>query len=333
MSNNAIIQDYINDIADPRARRSLKAIFDLITKSGGTYMVESGSAVPTAGTVGYAAGCRFYLPDAVLGECPLWVNLGSETSCLFVPDGPVLGYGFIEAGARLATDTATTEEIKGCFANTDIAIAGHIASDDDDYIASVIVTDDDSSILITASADPSTTHGYMWGALRNKCVPTWDIFAAGQAPSTAATTTAITVAGVLATDIALACYAVTDDTDAIEKTVCTANTVTVSHSATSDTNHTINYMVLRPRGSFAPSHYVAFAGKDVATTGDAAGIATNDVTVTGALATDLAFVVISTQGGTIEIASATMAANLLTVKFSADPSTTSAFSYFILRAY
>ena len=332
MSNNRF-NDIVNTVPCSRTRRGLTSLHEMFNKQGGTWITASGGSVPTAGTSGYAAGCRFILPNAVFGQTPAWVNLGTESSCLFVPDGPSLGYGFIAAGARAATNGSTTEEIVGPFANTDIAIAGHIASDDDDYIASVRVTDDDGAVLITGSADPLTAHGYMWGVLRNKCVPTWDIAYAGQAKSTAAETTAITVTGVAATDIALACYAVTDDTDAIEKTVCTANTITVSHSATSSTGHTINYVVLRPRGTFAPSHYVAFAGAGVATTADASGIATNDVTLTGALSTDLAFVVMHTQGGTIEVAAATMAADKMTVQFNGNPSTTSAFSYFVLREY
>lgn len=331
--SNKKFEDYINYVPEPRTRRCMRALFEMFNKQGGTYTTATGDTIPTAGTAGYAAGCRFVLPNATLGQCPNWINVGSETSCLFVPDGPVLGYGFTSAGARQATSGSTTEEIVGPWANTDIAIAGHIKSDDDDYIASVRITDDDSALLITASADPIAAHGYLWGVLRNKCVPGWDIAYAGQAASTAAATTAITVTGVAASDIALACYAATDDVDAIEKVVCTANTITVSHSDTSSTAHTINYMVIRPRGAFAPSHYVAFAGQDVATTADSSGIATNDVTLTGALATDLAFVVMSTQGGTIEVAAATMATDKLTVQFSANPSTTSAFSYFVLRAY
>lgn len=308
-------------------------------KNGVSYSTDSNierisdTSVPTAGTAGYAPGCEFLLRNCSLGQCPKWVNFGTATSCAFYPVGPTFGYGFSRAGARLATSGSTTEIIEDGFANTDIAFAGHIKSNDDDYIASVIVTDDDDHMLITASADPLGDHGYMYAALRDKCVPEWDIVYAGQAASTAATSTAITVTGVLATDIALACYAATDDTDAIEKTVCSANTVTVSHSATSDTSHTINYVVLRQRGAFAPSHYVAYAGSNVATTADSTGIATNDVTLSGALATDLAFAVISTQGGTIEIAAATMSAGKLTIKFSADPSTSSAFSYMVLRAY
>lgn len=294
-----------------------------------------GTSVPTAGTAGYHAGCIFTLTNASAGQSVKWINQGSTTSCLFVPKDEVLGYGIFAAGARAATTGSTTEVISGAdFANTDIAFAGHITSDDDDFIASVAMTDDEGEMLITGSADPLSAHGYLWAALRNKCIPKWDVFAAGTQACTAAATAAITATGTLATDIALACYQVTDDTDAIEKTVCTADTVTVSHSATSSTGHTVGYAVLRQRGTFKPSHYIFSAGSAVATTADAAGVATNDVTVAGALTTDVAFAVIHTQGGTIEIARAEVSVDgTLTVQFSADPSTTSAFSWMLLRSY
>lgn len=297
--------------------------------------LRSGSSVPTAGTAGYNPGCEFYLTTVTAGQSLKWINQGSVTSCLFVPTGEVFGYGVVAAGARGATTGSTTEIISDAdFANTDIAIAGHVKSDDDDFIASVAMTDDEGEMLITGSADPLTAHGYLWAALRNKCIPKWDIFAAGTQACTAAATAAITATGTLATDIALACYQITDDTDAIEKTVCTADTVTVSHSATSSTGHTVGYAVLRQRGTFAPSHYIFSAGSAVATTADAAGVATNDVVVAGALTTDIAFAVLHTQGGTIEIARAEVAADgTLTVQFSADPSTTSAFSWMLLRSY
>jgi hypothetical protein len=304
-------------------------------KDASGYITHSyGTAIPTAATAGYAVGSLFNLSGASAGMCPNWINQGSATSCLFVPFGPVYGYGIKAAGARAATSGSVTEVISGeGFFNTDIALAGHIASDDDDYIASVAMTDDEGEMLITADANPLAAHGYIWAALRNMCTPDWDIVYAGEGASTAATTTALTVTGVLATDIAFVCYQATDDTDAIEKAVCTANTITVSHSATSSTGHTIGYMVLRPRGAFAPSHYIFAAGSAVATTADADGIATNSKAITGALATDIAFVVIHTQGGTIEIAAATVVAGSLTVQFSADPSTTSKFSYVVIRAY
>lgn len=295
----------------------------------------SGSTIPVAGTAGYNPGCEFYKTNATGGQSLKWINQGSVTSCLFVPSGSACGYGIVAAGGRGATNTSTTEIITSeGFANTDIAFAGHAKSDDDDFIASVAMTDDEGEMLITASADPSTTHGYLWAAIRNKCIPTWDIFAAGTQECTAAATDAVTSVGVLATDLALACYQVTDDTDAIEKTVCSADTITVSHSATSSTGHTLGYCVLRQRGTFAPSHYILDAGNAVVTTADAVSVATNDVTVAGALTTDIAFAVIHTQGGTIEIARAEVLVDgTLTVQFNADPSTTSAFSWMLVRAY
>jgi hypothetical protein len=324
------LMQYLNFIADPRARKSLRSVFT----AGGHPTVEFGETVPANGASGYAPGCEFILPNATLGQSPRWLNVGSVASCLFVPFGPVLGYGFVRAGARKATNTSTTEEIYSGFADADIAVAGHIASDDADYITSAVITAGESSMLITASADPSTTHGYMYGALRSKCVPEWDIFAAGTDACAAATTNAITVSGVLSTDIALAGYSVTDDTDTIAKTVCTTDTVTVTLSTTSSTGHTNTYMVLRPRGTFKPSHYVAYAAKGVATVADASGIATNDITVTGAVTTDIAFAMVQSNAGTVRVVRAIVsAADTLTVQFNADPSTTSTINYFILRAY
>ena len=290
----------------------------------------SGSTIPTATTAGYNIGCVFTKTNASLGQSIEWVNQGSTTSCLFVPKGPVSGYGISVAGVRGGTNTAVTEIITGTsLANTDIAIAGHVKSDDTDTIKSVAMTDDEGEMLITASADPSTTHGYLWAALRNKCTPGWDIIYAGTQDCTAATTTAVSVTGVLATDIAIAGYSASDDTDTIVKTICTANTVTVTHSTTSSTLHSIDYVVLRPRGTFAPSHYIAYAG--IHTT--VGGAAAEAITVTGALATDLAIVVYETTDDTDTIAKSVVTADTLTVTASADPSTAHAFAYMLLREY
>ena len=304
-----------------------------ITSQG--IQILGATTIPTAATAGYAPGTILTKTDASAGQSYKWINIGTVLSCLFVPTGEVAGYGILAAGGRGGTNTATTEIITGeGFTNTDIAFAGHVKSDDDDFIASVAMTDDEGEMLITASADPSTTHGYLWAALRNRCTPGWDVVFAGTALSTVAATTAITVTGVLATDLALACYQVTDDVDSIEKTVCTANTITVSHSAISTVTHTIGYCVLRARGSFAPSHYVFDADFAVATTADDAGVAENSVTVAGALTTDVAFVVVHTQAGVIGIARAQVLVDgTLTVQFSADPSTTCKFSWMLLRAY
>jgi len=208
------IQNFINAIPGGRTQRAIRGLMSMvfddsaasnlqIKDASGKITLADGTSIPAAGTAGYSVGCEFKLTNASTGQCPRWINQGSVTSCLFVPTGPVTGYGIYAAGARGASNGSTTEIISGeGFANTDIAIAGHIKSNDDDYIASVAMTDDEAEMLITADADPLTAHGYLWAALRNQCAPGWDIAYAGTAVSTAATTTAITVAGVLATDIA-----------------------------------------------------------------------------------------------------------------------------------
>lgn len=289
------------------------------------------SSIPTAGRSGYEPGAIFLLKGASLGMSPRWVNAGSKTSCLFVPEGPVLGYGIHAAGGPVASaggDTTETISLEGIAMDTDLAIVNHEISDDNDQIAAAI--SGEGNITITGSADPLTAHSYAYALLRNKCAPAWDIVAAGtHTTAGGAAAEAITVTGVLATDIAFACYSATDDTDTISDVVCSANTVTVTCSADPSTTHGLHYVVLRPRGTFKPSHYIAYAGTHT-TVGGAAAEA---VTVTGALATDIPIVIYNTTNDTDTILKAVMTANTLTVTCSADPSTAHAFTYMILRAY
>ncbi len=300
--------------------------------SRGYKTLDSGTTIPTAGSAGYNPGAIFYLTNASLGQCPTWVNQGTETSCLFVPTGPVNGYGFVIGGGPIASaggDTTETISPSGQIRSTDIAFVGHETSNDTDQIAAAIAANE--YITITGSADPSTAHAYVYAALRNQCVPMWDIFAAGTRVAIAGDTTAIpiTVAGVEAGDIAFANYTDTDDTDTIVKVVCSANTVTITASADPVTDHTFSYVVLRPRGGFKPTHYIAYAGVHT-TVGTAAA---EPITVPGALATDIPIVIYNTTNDTDTILKAVPTADTLTVTCSADPSTAHKLAYMLLRAY
>lgn len=290
-----------------------------------------GPAIPTAGVQGYKPGAIFMLKNAVLGQCPRWINVGTEASCLFVPDGPVLGYGIHAAGGPVTSvggDTAESISLQGIAMDTDLAIVGHEVSDDDDQIAAAI--SNEGSIDITGSADPLTAHGYAYALLRNKCVPGFDVFAAGTHTTVGgAAAEDITITGVLATDLAFACYSATDDTDTISDVVAAAGKITVTCSADPSTTHGIHYCVLRPRGTFKPSHYIAYAGSHT-TVGGAAAEA---VTITGALATDIPIVIYNTTNDTDTILKTVMAADTMTVTCSADPSTAHKFTYMLLRAY
>ena len=293
--------------------------------------MSSGSVVPATGTAGYNPGCIFTKSDATLGQAIQWINTGTAASCLFVPTGPVFGYGIKVAGGPLTSTTGSTAQsidLQGLIMDSDIAFVGHEVSDDNDQIVAAIA--DEGAIAITGSADPLGAHGYVYAALRNKCVPDFDIFAAGtHTTAGGAVAEAITVTGVLATDIAFVNYGATNDTDTVSDVVCTANTITVTCSADPSTAHSLHYVVLRPRGTFKPSHYIAYAGTHT-TVGGAAAEA---VTVTGALTSDIPIVIYNTTNDTDSILKVVMTANTMTVTCSADPSNAHAFSYMLLRAY
>lgn len=292
---------------------------------------SSGNTVPTTGTAGYNPGCLFIKSNVSLGQATHWMNLGTETSCLFVPTGTVYGYGIKLADGPITSAGGDTTEVisrPSLIVSTDIAFVNHEVTDDSDQIVAAMATD--NTITITGSADPSTAHGYVFATLRNKCVPEWDIVAAGtHTTAGGAAAEAITIPGVLATDIAFVNYGATNDTDVITKAICTANTLTVTCSADPSTAHSIHYVVIRQRGTFKPSHYIAYAGKHT-TVGGAAAEA---VTISGALSTDIPIVIYNTTNDTDSILKVVMTTDTMTVTCSADPSTAHAFSYMLLRAY
>lgn len=290
-----------------------------------------GDTIPTTGSSGYSPGCIFIKNASALGQATQWINAGTAGSCTFVPVGPVAGYGVKLAGGPVASaggDTTETITRSGMILSTDIAIVGHKVSDDNDQISAAISAND--AITITGSADPSTTHSYVYATLRRNITPEFDIVYAGTHTTLGGNAAeAITITGVLATDLAFVNYGATNDTDTIAKAVCTANTLTVTCSADPSTAHSFHYVIMRARGTFKPSHYIAYAGTHT-TVGGAAAEA---VTITGALATDIPIVVYNTTNDTDSILKVVMTANTMTVTCSADPSTAHAFSYMILRAY
>jgi len=298
-----------------------------------TITLSSFDTIPADGASGYNPGSLLILPDAVLGMTPMWMNLGTKTSCKFRPVGPQPGYGFYRAGGGIASaggDTTEVITISDAMSEWDIGIVGHSVSNDTDNIVSAIITD--KTLTIVGSADPSTDHAYNYGVLRQGCVPEFDIVFAGTHTCVGgAAAETITLTGALATDIAFVTYGATNDTDTIAKAVMTENTLTVTMSDDPGTAHSLHYMVLRPRGtgSRKPTHYIAYAGLHT-TLGGAKAEA---VTVTGALATDIPIVGYSVTNDTDTILKAVMTANTLTVTCSADPSTVHGFWYVILRAY
>ena len=331
---NPIIQRYINYIGDSRARAALGALFGRFLLSGDMRYVTfaEGESVPASSQAGYSSGCKFILSNAALGQCAEWTNIGTASSCLFVPSGPVLGYGVKYVGGPLdCTNGSTTSTMfTDLVTVSDLLFAGYFESDDNDQVQANVPAGKNYALL-TNSADPLVAHDFICAVLRNKCMPDWDIFAAGTHTTVGgAVAEAITVTGAAAGDIAYACYGATNDTDVIRKSVVTANTLTVTMSADPSTAHSIHYVIFRPRGTFKTSHYIAYAGTHTPADAETAAVA---ITVNGALATDIPIVAWHTSDDTDTILKAVATANTVTATLSADPAVAHALNYMVLRAY
>ena len=315
-------------------RQTLKNLFNGWYPVDGSrnLLSSNGIAIPTAGSSGYATGCIFTLRGASLGQAPTWVNIGSSSSCLFVPTGQLLGYGFTAAGGPIdcVNGSAGLNVGEGHIVGTDLCFATHAVSDDTDVIISVTAVSGKNYATLTGSADPLVAHDYFWCAARNQCVPTWDIFAAGTHTTAGGNAAeAITVTGAVVGDLAFVTYGATNDTDTIAKAVVTANTLTVTMSADPSTAHSLHYVILRPRGTFKPSHYIAYAGKMTTAGGDATEVAT----VTGVLSTDVVISDYHTTNDSDKILKVVPTANTITWTLSADPGTDHGLNYIVLRAY
>lgn len=90
-----------------------------------------------------------------------------------------------------------------------------------------------------------------------------------------------------------------------------------------------NVTLAKLASGITPSHVIKFAGQ----TTTAGGSASEAITVTGALNTDLAFVQMVNDGtGNVTIVNAVVTADTLTVTFSADPGNDCVVNYQIIRA-
>ena len=352
------LSERLNKITDPVEQRTLYDLFSRfmnndatntlkdvvfadgsgITDSNGYIVWLEGNTIPTAAGAGYAPGCEFILSNASLGQCPKWVNLGSATSCAFYPVGPVMGYGCAFAGGPVdLTDDAdeTYVALPGVIQQTDYCFASKCVTAGADQFKAVVPTSGKDSLLIDMAmgGNPTDSMDAYYAGFRNLCTPTHDIVFAGEYAAVTGddATVAITITGVLATDMAFVTPLTTDDTDTINLVVCTADTLTITVSTDPEVAHSYSYMILRKRGTFKPSHYVAYAGQYTAVTGDTTAVA---ITVTGALATDIAIVqCYDSDDDDCFVEAAIASADTLTMEVTNDPVTDHSWSYLILRAY
>lgn len=297
-------------------------------------IMASGSSLPTVGTAGFAVGCQFILTGAATGRQSLWINRGTTSASSFTPIGNPVGYGFNWAGQIACSNgvtafTSVTNAPYQPVLATDIAYGGYGVSDDNDQILAVISAN--NAVTATLSADPLAAHSLNLCTLRLGCFPSWSIYAAGKHTTVAGQVyNDITVSGINASDMCFVCYSASDDSDVISKAAYqSANTMRVTMSADPLTAHELSYFVLRPTGSFVPSHYVFAAG--VHTT--VGGAVAEAITVSGALATDIPFVCYNTTDDTDTLVKSVVTANTLTVTMSANPLTAHKLAYMLLRAY
>lgn len=90
-----------------------------------------------------------------------------------------------------------------------------------------------------------------------------------------------------------------------------------------------NVTLAKLAAGITPSHVIKFAGQETT----AGGAASEAITVTGAAATDLAFVQLVDEGtNTVTVLEAVVTLNTLTVTFSADPGNDAVINYQIIRA-
>ena len=152
--------------------------------------------------------------------------------------------------------------------------------------------------------------------------PTWTLVGTSAPGTLALTNTHILVgnASNLATDVALSGDATLANTGAL--TVAAGAITTAKIAAANVTLATL-------AAGITPSHVVKFAGTSSAFGGGGTSFA---ITVTGALATDVASAVIRASTTAVAIAKATLTSNTLTITFSADPGTATTIDYSILRA-
>lgn len=127
-------------------------------------------------------------------------------------------------------------------------------------------------------------------------------------------------AGNVATDVAMSGDATISNTGAV---TIASNAVTTAKILNA------NVTLAKLASGITPSHIVKYAGQPT-TVG---GAASEAFTVTGAAATDLAFVQIVNNGtNNVTVLQAVVTLNTLTITFSGDPSNDCVFNYQLLRA-
>ena len=301
-----------------------------IRDANGNKVLSRGSSLPSG--AGYAVGGIFIKTGSRPG---VYVNTGTALSATFVPaDHTALtDWAIVDGGTVASAGGDATELISQktpTSAALDLFFAGHSTTNDTDDFLSQIVTNTQIATIV-ATADPSTVHAYDWFRIRQGGKPIYEIVAAGNFTTAGGDATeSITAAAVAVGDLVLVQVKTKGATPRyVAAAVAAAGAITVTLSGDPSTDHVLSYLALRPAGSFTPSHYIYKAGSYTSVGGAAA----EDVTVSGVVATDIAFAVINTTNDTDVLVRVTAGTGKITIEESADPLTAHKWSYLVLRAF
>lgn len=240
-------------------------------------------------------------------------------------------FAFVDAGYTAGTNGSASQSFptNAVLTNADVALASYAVTDDSDQLC--VVAAGRHALALTLSADPSTTHGLNWAAVRAGAQPTMGVVAAGIHTTVGGGAGEdITLTGVKATDICIVQIHTNAGTPrTLVSAICAANKITVTFSGDPSTTHKVNYMVLRPLGGFTPSHRILAAGITAAPT---SASTTQVVSVEGLVATDPVFAVYNVTDDTDTVTKVAAGAGAFTAVVSANPLAAHSFGWVALRA-
>ncbi len=250
---------------------------------------------------------------------------------------PVATYGIFKAGGPIpgaSTGNSTVITSSDLVPSIDLAMVQQVAGNTDVVAANA----GSQNIVITESANNAVNATYDYAVIRKGAVSTWGIKAAGNVVVANGASNVVITPGVTITskDLAIVQFSGTKVGSQVYVTtaVTGANNITATFNGPTDAVNTykISFEVMGPARSFTSAGYIV-AGGNATTTASTNGAAQN-FTVSGILTTDIPIVKIMTSGDTMQITSASItSANILSVSFTADPSTTHQLVYEIIRRY
>lgn len=298
-----------------------------LTESLGATMSLTDTKMLVGQSTGLAVEKTITLTGAVTGTM---TNSGALDTSLSEKGWSIMMAGSVGAPSGSATNTVTNHNIN----NDNILFLSYSTTDDTDKLVTVI-NSDHSVMTYVLSADPGGAHSVDYaGILENPSIgdAPWQIIGAFNSVSDGGDATeTVSISGALTSDIVIASMEEdgTNDVTLAAARVSSSGTVTITLDQNPGTDARVSGMVIRPNSTDdTATHTIVFAA-NFTTSG---GNAVEDLTVSGALLTDIVIAVQSVNAGqTLEFGQVS-AADTLSFTFNSDPGSDEKISYMVLRA-